>query len=310
MKQKRNTCVPLHKLEELKFTELDALDRSKTLFTITVSPLEEHGPHLPLGVDMFNADYFADELSHRFLKKYPEWNVIKMPALAVGSFAFDAPGTIKVRPKIIRELLIDSLSSLAKYQFKCFMISNAHGGPTHIVALEEAARIVSKRYGAKVFSFTGHIAWEFLRGKYWAAICERLSMTEEETEALKDDAHAGQWETSMMLKLHPDLVDPEFRKLNPFVVRTIEKLQPNYPLKNENGMGYVGHPSKATRELADVSSDFLLEHVFAIVERQIFSEKLPEPSMFYRVPFFRTGFMKMFLALIALIIVLLLIAFR
>jgi creatinine amidohydrolase len=301
--------VPLRKLEELKFTELDALDRTKTLFTITVSPLEEHGPHLPLGVDMFNGQYFAHELSDRFLKKYPDWNVIKIPSIAVGSFAFDAPGTLIVRPKIIRELLIDSLSSLAKYEFKYFMISNAHGGPTHIVALEEAARIVSKRYGAKVFSFTGHIAWEFLRGKYWSVICERLSMTKEETEALKDDAHAGQWETSMMLKLRPDLVDPEFRQLNPFVVRTIEKLQRNYPLKRENGLGYVGHPSKASKELAEVSSEFLLEHVFEIVERQIFSEKLPEPSMFYRVPFFRTGFITVF-ALLVLFAILLLLIFK
>jgi creatinine amidohydrolase len=302
--------VPLLKLEELKFTELEALDRVKTLFTITVSPLEEHGPHLPLGVDMFNADFFGDELSLRFLKKFPEWNVIKIPALAVGSFAFDAPGTIKVRPKIIRELLIDSLSSLAKYDFKYFMISNAHGGPTHIVALEEAARIVSKRYGAKVFSFTGHIAWEFLRGKYWAEICKRLSMSKEETDALKDDAHAGQWETSMMLKLRPELVDPEFQKLNPFVVRNIERLQPNYPLKREDGLGYVGHPSKANKELAEVSSEFLLDHVFEIVEREIFSEKLPAPSMFYRVPFFRTGFMKVFALILFLIIILILITFR
>ena len=202
--------MPAYKLEELKYTEVDSLDRSRTLFTITVSPLEEHGPHLPMGVDLFNGQYFADQLSQRFLKKYPDWNVIQMPSIPVGSFAFDAPGTLKVRPKIIRELLIDSLSSFAKYEFKYFMISNAHGGPTHIVALEEAARIVSKRYGAQVFSFTGHIAWEFLRGKYWSQIRERLSMTKEDTEALKDDAHAGQWETSMMLKLRPDLVDRNF----------------------------------------------------------------------------------------------------
>ncbi len=123
--------MTLRKLEELKFTELDSLDRTKTLFTITVSPLEEHGPHLPLGVDLFNGQYFADEISERFLKKYPDWNVIEIPSIAVGSFAFDAPGTLKVRPKIIRELLIDTLSSLAKYEFKYFMISNAHGRHTY-----------------------------------------------------------------------------------------------------------------------------------------------------------------------------------
>ena len=298
--------MPLHKLEELKYTELESLDRARTLFTITVSPLEEHGPHLPLGVDMFNGEYFADELSRRFLEKYPDWNIVKIPSLPVGSFAFDAAGTLIVRPKIIRGLLIDCLSSLAKYEFKYFMISNAHGGPTHIVALEEAARIVSKRYGAKVFSFTGHIAWEFLRGKYWPAIRERLSLTKDEAEALKDDAHAGQWETSMMLKLRPDLVDPEYRNLNPFTVRLIEKIQPNYPLKKEKGLGYVGHPSKASKELADVSSEFLIEQVFEMVENQIFSEKLPQPSMFYRVPLFRTGFIKVLLILILLVMLLLL----
>jgi creatinine amidohydrolase len=296
--------VPAYKLEELKFTELEIFDRARTLFIISVSPLEEHGPHLPIGVDLFNAEFFADQITRRFLEKYSDWNVVRMPSFPIGSFAFDAPGTLIVRPKIIRELVIDTLSSYAKYGFKQFLISNAHGGPTHIVALEEAARVLSKRYGARVLSFTGHIAWEFLRGKYWPQIRERLSLTTEEAEALKDDAHGGQWETSMMLKLRPDLVDKEFKNLKPFAVKLIEKLRPNYALKMEGGKGYVGHPEKANLELANVSSEFLIERVFEMVENHIFSEEAPPPSMFYRFPLFRVGFLPAIIAIGILVIIL------
>ena len=298
--------MPAYKLEELKYTELEALDRSRTLFIICVSPLEEHGPHLPIGVDLFNAQFFGEAVSQKFLEKYPDWKVIQMPSFPIGSFAFDAPGTLMVRPKIIRELLIDSISSFAKYGFKYFLVSNAHGGPTHIAALEEAGQAISKRYGARVLSFTGHIAWEFLSGKYWPQIRERLNLTDEEAEALKDDAHGGQWETSMMLKLRPDLVDDEYRNLKPFSVKMIEKLRPNYPLKMAGGKGYVGHPEKANKELAEVSSEFLVEKVFEMVERHIFSEKAPPASMFYRIPLFRVGFLRMLLAAGILVIILLL----
>jgi creatinine amidohydrolase len=299
--------VPAYKLEELKFTELKELDRSRTLFTISISPLEEHGPHLPIGVDLFNAQFFADAVSQKFLEKYSDWNVVQMPSFPIGSFAFDAPGTLIVRPKIIRELLIDCLSSMAKYGFKYFLVSNAHGGPTHIVALEEAAQIISKRYGARVLSFTGHIAWEFLTGKYWPQIQEHLNLTAEEAEALKEDAHGGQWETSMMLKLRPDLVGDSYRSLKPFTVQMLQKLRPNYPLKMEGGTGYVGHPAKASKELADASSDFLVDKVFEMVEHHIFSQKAPSPSLFYRLAIFRVGFLRMVLVIALLIIILLLI---
>lgn len=297
--------MPALRLEELKYPDLQKMDRATTLFTLVVSPLEEHGPHLPLGVDAFNAEFFAEEITRRFLQKRPGWTVVRIPSLHAGSFAFDAPGSIIVRPRVVRDLVIDTLSSLAKYGFNYFLISNAHGGPTHIVALEEAARAVSHRYGARALSFTGHIAWEFLRGKYWPEIVERLNLSPEDTAALKDDAHAGQWETSMMLKLHPQLVDPSYTTLNPFSAKMIERIRPNYPLKMGEQLGYVGHPARASLDLAEVSSEFLVEKALALVEEHLFAGKLPAASMFYRVPLLRTNFLRIVLALAVLAAILL-----
>lgn len=284
--------MPIYNLEELKYPELDAFDRQKTLFTVVVSPLEQHGPHLPLGVDAFNAAYFDGELSRRFLEKHPDWKVVKMPSLIVGSYAFEAVGTVAVDARTIRKLLVDYLSSIAKYGFSYFLISNAHGGPTHIVALEEAARIVSKRYGARVISFGGHLIWEFLRGRYWSEIEKRLPVEQQDLESLKQDAHAGQWETSMMLKLRPDLVDPSYKKLSPFTTKLVNRLRRNYPLKMGDKLGYVGDPSRASLELADVSSDFLMEKAFGMVERGLFSAQIPKSSVFYRLTIFRTNFIR------------------
>ncbi len=39
------------KFEELNWKELDEFDREKTVFFLPISPMEEHGPHLPLGTD-------------------------------------------------------------------------------------------------------------------------------------------------------------------------------------------------------------------------------------------------------------------
>lgn len=295
--------MPIYKLEELKYPELDAFDRQKTLFTVVVSPLEEHGPHLPLGVDAFNAGYFDGELSRRFLEKYPGWNVVRMPALIVGSYAFEAVGTVAVAARTIRKLLVAYLSSIARYGFSYFLISNAHGGPTHIVALEEAARIVSKRYGARVISFGGHMIWEFLRGNYWPEIEKRIPLEPQDLKALKQDAHAGQWETSMMLKLRPDLVDPTYKTLSPFTTKLVNRLRRNYPLKMGEKLGYVGDPSRATKEFADISSDFLMEKAFAMVERDLFSTQTPKRSVFYRVTIFRTNFVRV--AVILLVIAML-----
>lgn len=292
--------MPEYKLEELKFPDLEKLDRSKTLFTIAVSPLEEHGPHLPLGVDAFNAQYFEKEISRLFLERRPDWHLVRIPPVYIGSFVFEAPGSLKARPRVVRDLVIDTLRSLARYDFRYFLIFNAHGGLTHMVALEEAARTITRRYRARALSFTGHIVWEFLRGKYWNEIRERLNMSEEDAAAMKDDAHAGQWETSMMLKLRPDLVDPSYLKLRPFIAKMVERLRPNYPLKMGEKLGYIGHPARASLELADVTSKFLMEKALALVEDQLFSEKQPAPSAFYLVPFFRTNFFRVVIALVLL----------
>ncbi|RLF30549.1 MAG: hypothetical protein DRJ99_02240, partial [Thermoplasmata archaeon] len=46
MKKRSNSIT---RFEELNWMEIDSLDRDKTIFFQPISPMEEHGPHLPVG---------------------------------------------------------------------------------------------------------------------------------------------------------------------------------------------------------------------------------------------------------------------
>jgi len=125
-------------LEELSTTSLDALDRARTMVILTVSPLEEHGPHLPLGVDAFTARHFATEIAGRLVATRTGWHVVLAPTLHLGSFTFDGPGTVTVRQRVVRDAVVDYGLSLARAGFRFMLVANGHAGPTHLAALEEA----------------------------------------------------------------------------------------------------------------------------------------------------------------------------
>ncbi|HET8577878.1 MAG TPA: creatininase family protein [Methylomirabilota bacterium] len=285
--------MTVHRLEELSTPALDALDRGRTVIVLTVSPLETHGPHLPIGVDAFTARHFAEAIAGRLVAERQGWSAVLAPTLHLGSFTFDTVGTVKVRQRVVRDAVIDYGAALARAGFRFILVSNGHGGPGHLVALEEAAGFVSRRYGVTMASFTGHLAWEFLRGRYLPKIEAALGrpLSEDERKAFAEDAHGGWWETSIMLLLRPDLVDGGYRMLPAARYSLSDKIVPNYPLRN-GGRGYVGHPALADPAFAKATTEVLMGEAMAVVNGLLDGRIKPRHrrSPFFGIPFFRTNF--------------------
>jgi creatinine amidohydrolase len=285
--------LSLHRLEEMSTPALDALDRARTVVILTVSPLEEHGPHLPVGVDAFAARHFAETIGERLVAQRTGWTALLAPTLHLGSFTFDTVGTITVRQRVVRDVLVDYGDSLARSGFRWILVANGHAGPGHLTALDEAAGIVSRRHSVTMASFTGHLAWEFLRGRYVDRIETELGrpLTAAERGAFAEDAHGGWWETSLMLLLRPDLVADSWRTLPPARYSLAARVVPNYPLKN-GGQGYVGHPALADPEFAKATTEVLIGEAMTIVDGLLDGRLKPSDrhSPFFQVPFFRTNF--------------------
>jgi creatinine amidohydrolase len=285
--------LTVHRLEELSTPALDALDRERTVVILSVSPLETHGPHLPLGVDAFTARYFSEAIATRIVASRPGWAAVLAPTLHVGSFTFDTVGTVRVRQRVVRDVVVDYGRALARAGFRHILVSNGHGGPGHLVALEEAAAIVSRRHRVTMASFTGHLAWEFLRGRLLPQIEAGLGrpLSPAEREAFSEDAHGGWWETSLMLALRPDLVDDGYRALPVARYSLRERLVPNYPLRR-GGRGYVGHPAMADPAFARATTDVLLAEAMTVVDGLLDGRIRPAErrSPFFVIPFLRTNF--------------------
>ena len=280
-------------MEEMSTPALDALDRARTAVVLTVSPLEEHGPHLPVGVDAFVARHFARAIAERLVARRPGWSVVLAPTLHLGSFTFETVGTVSVRQRVVRDTLIDYGRSFARGGFRYIFVANGHGGPGHLAALDEASATVSRRYGVTMASLTGYLAWEFFRGRYLPKIEAGLgrALTDEERQAFSEDAHGGWWETSLMLMLRPELVDESYRDLPPARYSLAERMVPNYPLRGA-GQGYVGHPALADPVFAKVTTDVLLSEASDIVDGLIDGTLRPADrrSPFFAIPFLRTNF--------------------
>ena len=285
--------MSVHLLEEMSTPALDALPRERTVIILTVSPLEEHGPHLPVGVDAFTARHFAEGLAERLVGSRPGWTVVLAPTLHLGTFTFDTVGTVRVRQRVVRDVVVDYGDSLARAGFRYILVANGHGGPGHLVALEEAAAIVSRRRGVTMASLSGHLAWEFLRGRYLGKIEAALGRTlsPEERRAFAEDSHGGWWETSVMLLLKPHLVAEAYRQLPPARYSPSRRLLPNYPLRN-GGEGYVGHPALADPAFARAGAEVLLAEAMELVTGLLDGRLRPAQrrSPFFAVPFFRTNF--------------------
>ena len=301
--------MPIYKLEELNYVELQELDNNKTVFFLVISPLEEHAPYLPIGTDIFTSSFFAQTSADELVQTKPDWNVLMIPPFYLGTYVFKFVGSVVHRQKVILEVLKDYGKSIADWGFKHIVLFSAHGGAGHIAVLEEAARKVSRKYKVRMISLTGKIAVDFLFGKFLEKIQANLQrpLDEKEVSNLKYDYHAGWWETSMMLKIRPDLVKESFKEFHPVLIENPLQLKSDAALKLGQGFGYFGTPSFADKKLAEASFKAFQEEGMKIIYRFLADEDVSASttSLPYKALIFRTNFKRNFLLATTLILALL-----
>ncbi len=195
-------------LAELSSPEIDSLDRDKTLFVMALSPLEVHGPHLPLGTDVWLAEEVRDRALAKIGERHPELDFVLLPSYYMGSNTI--PGSVEVDSRAINLVLRANATFLADRGFRYLLLTDNHGGPRHQIA---TAKAVQRLYAKRDF----HIVAPFL--SFFRRMVELdprlLSHLGAGRGACGDDedSHAGLNETSLMLKAFPEKVRPQWKGL-------------------------------------------------------------------------------------------------
>ena len=195
-------------LAELSSPELDSLDGENTLFVLVMSPLEVHGPHLPLGTDVQVAEEVRDRTVAKLRERRPELDFVFFPSYYMGSDTI--PGSLEVNSKALSYMLKSTAGFLADRGFRYLLVVDNHGGPRHQIA---TAKAVKRLFERRDF----HIIAPFLHFY--------RRMVDNDPELLEylgagpgacgdtDDCHGGLNETSLMLCAYPDKVGSDWKGL-------------------------------------------------------------------------------------------------
>ena len=130
-------------LNELTREELKRI-APKTVAIFPAGATEQHGPHLTLDTDTYDAEYLAIEAAKRVSRPRP----IVLPGIPYGVayHHMDFPGTLAVSPDVLSRLVVEVGLSAARHGITKLVIVNGHGG--NVPALRYAAQLDDYRAAA------------------------------------------------------------------------------------------------------------------------------------------------------------------
>jgi creatinine amidohydrolase len=233
-----------------------ALEQGFTTVVIAVGSTEQHGPHLPTMTDARIGDELAQRVAMRL------GHTLQAGTITIGCsdhhLAF--PGTISLKAKTLRMIILDYADSLVRGGFKRIIFLPLHGGNFSTVqeTVEEAQ---AAHPGVRIIGLTDLMK---LLG------CLNSASAEFGVGADESGAHAGESETSIMMALEADLVIVD-RFAPGYVGPTGER---EFNTIREQGMraltgsGVHGDPTKASARKGRVYLDRLVEFLVREIKVQ------------------------------------------
>lgn len=234
-------------LAKLTFPEVESVARAgRCLVILPVGVVEEHGAHLPLGLDSFAAEVYAEAAASHLEEQGYEVLVAPTIPYGVALQALDFPGTLTLQPETLRSLVIDIGRSLARHGLNRLVILNGHRDLAHMKALDEARAALVEEKSAQI------LCVGFTRDPAVTAACYREGVGELSRSIRPDrEGHGGEWETSLALHCFAELVKREI----------IGQLEPNFDYDVDafrgetkdywtltHGCGYFGSPQSGNAE--------------------------------------------------------------
>jgi creatinine amidohydrolase len=167
---------------DLTQPEIAAQLKKNPLVILPQGSVEQHGPHLPTGTDIFAANIIAHAVAERM-----DGLVIPGGPLGVTPLHMPFEGTITLSPDTYMRLVMETCASTAKHGAKYLLILNWH--EMNIPALGVAADLLHREHGMTVLTVQACFVAEDMFGTQ----CGGLT-------------HGGEIEALAVLAYRPELV--------------------------------------------------------------------------------------------------------
>jgi len=240
--------------EELTTNEIKKINR-KTVLIFPFSSIEQHGPHLPLNTDK----KILEGILLEFNKKYNSNKYLIMPEIYFGSAAehTDFDGTISIDSLEFISHSLSILENVCKLKFKNILLLNSHGG--QISHIDIIAKELKSEFKINIVKGT-----YFLFDQFKGIISSKE----------KDFGyHGGEFETSIMLYLFPNLVrqskiskhrlSPDY--LSSKTISYEKNIKKAWTTKELSKSGIIGDPRKSNSKIGKKIIDRVTQKLNKII---------------------------------------------
>jgi creatinine amidohydrolase len=244
---------------DLTTQDFAGIDPERTVAILPVGAIEQHGPHLPVRVDAaINAGIVARAVE-RMPRDYP---ALVLPMMPYGKsdehLAF--PGTLTLSYETLGRVWYEIAESTHRAGIRKILFLNSHGGQPQLL------EIVCRDLRVKLGMFAVSVMWPRLID---------MNALFEPAEN-RHGIHGGQSETSVMLHLHPELVEMDraenFVPLSVQIERESEMLGPEsgvrfgWQAQDLHPKGVCGDATKATAELGQISVERTAARLLVLID--------------------------------------------
>jgi creatinine amidohydrolase len=231
----------------MKWPDIQDYSNKNALVLLPLGVIEEHGPHLCLGTDIYTAHIYCLEIKKMLEEKgYAAviappfyWGICQSTRGFVGSF--------NIRFETAKMLLFDILASLKDFGFKQVFGVNAHGDVEHAIAIIQAFKKANEQLGITAcYPFPEERLIHFGLNGNEPFISPLKPQKVKVSKAAVWDVHGGDMETATINAFYTNLVDVEKAKSLPDVALCDDKGEEwifGGHIKELSPEGYLGAPS-------------------------------------------------------------------
>ena len=232
---------------DMTFPQIEEAINQGTSVLFPISVVEEHGPHLCTGTDIYLTQNVCEKIKHK-LEEWGENILISPPYFwGINSITNGFTGSFSVSPELMEAIILEVIMNLKNWGVPKIFLLSFHGDYQNIHHVAAIAKKATLDLGIDtVFIVSEDVYTQFGLSPYSPYVLT----TKIDTATVKHDyidIHAGADETNWLLLNYPDLVDVDTAQHLPNTNLTFSELKQwlngGQIAKSITPLGYLGHPS-------------------------------------------------------------------
>lgn len=209
-----NESIFKNSMVDMSYTQIEKLSGKRAPVLIPISVMEEHGPHLCTGVDMYLTQCVCKKIQDKLGADNIETIIAPPFYWGVNSVTNGFTGSFCISEETANQLLYEIIQNFEKWEFKNVFFISFHGDFKHMKTIAKVALRVQETLKIQVHYLADQKLFYQLGYKELPACFAPVNLEPDKVNVENDflDVHAGANETSWMLLEFPELVDIDLAK--------------------------------------------------------------------------------------------------